>query len=57
MGGRLFEGRTIIATFYDEAKFANNDLGHIPFSARHKKFTPNAQMAMMSGGAGGRLLQ
>jgi len=34
VGGRIFDGRSLITTFYDEGKFANNDLGPAPISAK-----------------------
>jgi len=34
MGGRVFDGRILIATFYDEQLFNNNQLGPVPVSAQ-----------------------
>lgn len=34
MGGRVFDGRILIATFYDEQLFNNNQLGPTPVSAQ-----------------------
>jgi hypothetical protein len=34
MGGRVFDGRILIATFYDEQLFNNNQLGPVPVSAK-----------------------
>lgn len=66
MGGRLFDGRTVIATFYDEQAFANKQHGPPPLSAlvvaeQQKQAAAEAAMARNAPGpnhrgGGGRMI-
>lgn len=58
MGGRVFDGRILIATFYDEQLFNSNQLGPTPVSAQlaaeqQKALPPPPQQRS----GGGRMLQ
>jgi hypothetical protein len=49
MGGRIFDGRSVIASFYSEEKWANGDLGPVPISVKFDMSSKPPQQLLTGG--------